>query len=44
MTAIVQDLRVLLRRDLAAFQREVRLFPDDAALWRAALYTQPTMP
>jgi DinB superfamily len=28
------DLRKLLVRDLEGFQREIALFPDDAALWR----------
>ncbi|GLH69407.1 hypothetical protein GETHPA_09400 [Geothrix rubra] len=37
MTPLAADLLVLFRRDLAAFEREVALFPDDEALWR----TQP---
>ena len=35
MTTITTDLRVILTRDLAAFAREVELFPEDASLWRA---------
>jgi uncharacterized damage-inducible protein DinB len=34
MTPLAADLLVLIRRDLAAFEREVALFPDDGALWR----------
>ena len=34
MTPLAADLLVLFRRDLAAFEREVALFPDDEALWR----------
>lgn len=34
MTPLAADLLVLFRRDLAAFEREVALFPDDGALWR----------
>ncbi|HEX9082739.1 MAG TPA: DinB family protein [Holophagaceae bacterium] len=35
MTPLCADLLVLFRRDLQAFRREVALFPDDDALWRA---------
>ena len=34
MTPLAADLLVLFRRDLAAFEREVALFPEDEALWR----------
>lgn len=34
MTPLAADLLVLFRRDLAAFEREVALFPEDSALWR----------
>ena len=34
MTPLAADLLVLFRRDLAALEREVALFPDEATLWR----------
>jgi len=34
-TAFLDDIRVLLARDIEALQREVQLFPDDAGLWEA---------
>lgn len=34
MTTLADDLICLLRRDLAAFGREIALYPDDAAIWR----------
>jgi hypothetical protein len=34
MNSITSDLKVLLLRELAAFQREIELFPDDEAVWR----------
>jgi hypothetical protein len=32
---VIQELKTLLLRDLAALRREVELYPDDASLWRA---------
>jgi hypothetical protein len=34
MGRLVDDVRLLLARDLETFAREVELFPDDQALWR----------
>jgi uncharacterized damage-inducible protein DinB len=32
-TTFLDDVRVLLVRDIEALQREVQMFPDDASLW-----------
>ncbi len=32
---MIQDLRVMLLRDLATLAREVDLYPDDGSLWKA---------
>jgi len=32
---MIQELETLLLRDLASLRREIELYPDDAALWRA---------
>jgi hypothetical protein len=34
MRETIEDLRVVIGRELAAFQREVELFPDDDLLWK----------
>lgn len=31
---LTEDLRLVLVRELEGFEREVRLFPDDASLWK----------
>src|SRR5258705_10883161 len=33
MRETIDDLRVMLARELGAFQREIELFPDDELLW-----------
>lgn len=33
---MIVELRKLLLRDIASVQRELELYPDDAAVWRAA--------
>jgi hypothetical protein len=35
MRETIDDLRVMICRELAAFQREIELFPDDDLLWKA---------
>lgn len=34
MRAIIHDVRVLMARELGAFQREIERFPDDVLLWK----------
>ena len=33
-TAMIQDLKTVLLRDLASLRREIEQYPDDASLWR----------
>jgi hypothetical protein len=35
MRETIDDLRVMLARELGAFQREIALFPDDELLWES---------
>jgi len=34
MRETIEDLRVVIGRELTAFQREIELFPDDELLWK----------
>jgi hypothetical protein len=36
MVPVLDELQILLLRDLDAFAREIQAFPDDNALWRTA--------
>ena len=36
MTELGRNLSILLERELATFQRELDLFPDDATIWKTA--------
>lgn len=33
MRATIEDLRIVIGRELGAFQREIELFPDDELVW-----------
>ena len=33
MRETIEDLRIVMTRELAAFQREIERFPDDELLW-----------
>jgi len=36
MHTIIDDLRIMIVRELGAFQREIKLFPDDDLVWKTA--------
>jgi hypothetical protein len=34
MREVIEDIRIMLGRELGAFQREIELFPDDELVWK----------